>query len=255
MRLRFAKKSLKLFLLAAFASSLSCKQNRFRPIETEFQELIGKSRSKVTSLNTPIAESVPYFVSNDFHPVWTTGEPPVGAQKIGAFRFTDHQSQPFTNENFASRTTVAMFFFASCADYCPRIIQNIRTIEEAFKGDETVQFVAHTVTPEMDSPERLKEYAKVQGLGPQWHLLTGNRTEIYDLARTSYLADTKVAGADTDKEFIHSDSTYLIDGSGYIRGIYRGNSLTSLNDMVKDIRVLQRLNLTRKPGQQEDKPL
>ena len=71
-------------------------------------------------------------------------------------------------------------FFSSCTGVCPVLNQKLTAIKEAFSeqmGKELI-ILSITVDPEVDTPARLKEYAKGLRAGPGWYFLTGSRENL-----------------------------------------------------------------------------
>ena len=55
--------------------------------------------------------------------------------------------------------------------------------------DPEVLLLSHSVTPEIDSVAQFKRYAKKKLVNAsKWNLVTGDKKQIYELARKSYLA-------------------------------------------------------------------
>ena len=98
--------------------------------------------------------------------------------------------------------------------------------------------LSHSVDPERDTPERMKEYAFMMDADTsQWKFLTGDKEELYDQARHGYFltampSDTAAGG------FFHSDIFALIDSENRIRGFYDGTSTSEVDEMILDIHKL-----------------
>jgi protein SCO1/2 len=75
----------------------------------------------------------------------------------------------------------------------------------------------------------------------KWHLLTGNKGELYKLARQSYFvlkpAEAQNLG-DGESDFIHTNNFVLIDRERRIRGYYDGTDSLEVGQLIKDIGVL-----------------
>ena len=66
----------------------------------------------------------------------------------------------------------------------------------------------------------LKEYAKEKGvIDEKWNLVTGDKKQIYELARKSYLA-TKSQGDGGKYDMIHTENFVLVDKNRQIRSGY-----------------------------------
>ena len=73
-------------------------------------------------------------------------------------------------------------------------------------------------------------------LDEKWNLLTGEKKDIYDLARKSYL----VAKDDEFSEYdlIHTENFVLIDSKKRIRGYYDGTDEKAIKTLLEDIKLL-----------------
>ncbi|GAL68336.1 SCO1/SenC family lipoprotein [Jejuia pallidilutea] len=93
-------------------------------------------------------------------------------------------------------------------------------IQKEIMDDEEVMLLSHSVTPEIDSVAQLKRYATKKGvIDKKWNLVTGDKKEIYKLARKSYLA-VKDNGDGGPFDMIHTENFMLIDKKRQIRGFY-----------------------------------
>ena len=113
-------------------------------------------------------------------------------------------------------------------------------VQKAFKNDENIVLLSYSVMPATDSIAQLKRYAERWKINPrQWHLLTGNKEQIYRLARQAYFAE-KEMGLQKDKnEFLHTENAFLIDKNGHIRGVYNATLPLDVENLIHDIRVLK----------------
>ncbi len=138
-------------------------------------------------------------------------------KKIPAFEFVNQEGDTISNRDFEGKVFIAEFFFTTCPTICPIMNQNLVMVQKEFQGEDAFGIASFTIDPEHDSPEVLKKYAEANGIEhPNWHLLTGERAEIYDLANTGF---NIYAGVNPEAEggFEHSGHFALIDKEGYIR--------------------------------------
>jgi protein SCO1 len=113
-------------------------------------------------------------------------------------------------------------------------------IQHAFLADKDVLLLSHSVTPEYDSVSILRDYAEMKGVVEgKWHLLTGNRDEIYNLGRNQYFVEEDLGLEKDPDDFIHTENFVLVDQNRYIRGIYNGLNKTSVNQLIADINTLK----------------
>lgn len=189
-----------------------------------------------------VVSEVPYYRTAEFTAEWldTAAAAAPTLHRIAPFAFTDQQREAVTPESLRGKIYVASFFFSSCPSICPRMTRTLKRIQEAFRGDPGVALVSHTVDPDNDTPERLAEYARMNGIeSDQWHLVTGDQSAIYELARTSYFAEKQLGLNKSTDEFLHTENMLLIDGEGHIRGIYNATLPAEASRVIEDIRVLK----------------
>ena len=112
-------------------------------------------------------------------------------------------------------------------------------IQKQLKNDREVLLLSHSVTPDIDSVAQLKKYALEKGVNDaKWNLVTGEKKQIYELARKSYLAAKDVPFSEYD--LIHTENFVLVDKKRRIRGFYDGTNPEDISKLLEDIEVLKR---------------
>ncbi len=161
--------------------------------------------------------------------------------KISDFELTNQNGQKITQEFYHNKIYVADFFFTTCQDICPIMTKNMYRLQEKLKNDNDILFLSHTVIPDVDTVEQLKKYAIENNVDDsKWNLVTGEKKQIYDLARKSYLA---VEDAEYGKfDMIHTENFMLIDKQRQIRGFYDGTNDEEIEQLISDIKILKKLN-------------
>jgi protein SCO1/2 len=115
----------------------------------------------------------------------------------------------------------------------------MKRVQESLLSDSSVVLVSMTVNPEKDTVEALAAYAKEYGtVKGKWHLLTGKKTIIYDLARNDFFLAAMPGNGGPD-DFIHSERLVLTDPDRRIRGYYDGTDFEDVNRLLDEIKVLQ----------------
>lgn len=161
---------------------------------------------------------------------------------IGEFSFINQFGEPITNKTVENKIYVADFFFASCQSICPEMSKNLKDVQKAFENDDSLLILCHSVNPLHDTVEVLSAYGKTYGAKKnKWHFLTGNKKQIYDLAKTSYLVNALEADG-SPEGFLHSELLLLIDKKGRIRGMYDGTDKVQVQKLIKDIKELKTEN-------------
>lgn len=187
-------------------------------------------------------EILPYYNTADFTPNWYTEKQldTLKLHKIADFSLIDQDGKKVSSETVKGKIYVANFFFTICPSICPTMTQNLLAVHNTFKNDADILMVSHSVMPATDTVAQLKKYASRWKIDSQrWHLLTGEKDKIYALARQSYFAEKEIGLQKEKNEFLHTENAFLIDKNGYIRGVYNATLPLDVENLVKDIKVLQ----------------
>ncbi len=158
---------------------------------------------------------------------------------IADFKLVNQNGDTITQNTYANKIYVADFFFTTCPSICPVMTANLAEVQDEFKDDNEVLLLSHSVTPEIDSVAQLKKYAVEKGVIDQkWNLVTGDKKQIYELARKSYMAvmDDGDGGA---YDMIHTENFMLIDKERRIRGYYDGTNKEEVEKLIRDIEILK----------------
>tara|TARA_B110000090_G_scaffold142497_1_gene156620 strand:- start:851 stop:1234 length:384 start_codon:yes stop_codon:yes gene_type:complete len=116
---------------------------------------------------------------------------------------------------------------------------NMGAIQNKIKDQDQIKLLSFSVTPKIDSVPQLKKYAIEKGvMDANWNLLTGDKKEIYTLARKSYFV-VKEDGDGGPFDMIHTENFVLVDPERRIRGYYDGTSEEEMETLWADIKVLQ----------------
>ncbi|HPF97979.1 MAG: SCO family protein [Mangrovimonas sp.] len=161
---------------------------------------------------------------------------------IANFKLINQNGDTITQDNYKDKIYVADFFFTTCATICPIMTANMVDVQEAIKNDDDVMLLSHSVTPEIDTVAQLKRYALKKGvIDSKWNLVTGDKKQIYELARKSYLA-VKTTGDGGPFDMVHTENFMLIDKKRQIRGFYDGTKKEDIDRLLKDIERLKKEN-------------
>ncbi len=114
-------------------------------------------------------------------------------------------------------------------------------LQDHYKNDEDIMLVSHTVMPWIDDVNQLNSYGLDHDIDKdKWHLLTGNKNELYDLARFGYFADGNFLKTQSEDDFIHTENFVLVDKLGYIRGVYNGTIPLDIKRLIRHITRLKK---------------
>ena len=158
--------------------------------------------------------------------------------RVGGFNLTDQDGNTVTPNNFKDKIYVTDFFFVTCPTICPKMTDQMLRVYEEFKDNDAILLLSHTVMPEEDSVPVLKEYAdKIEVNSNKWKFVTGDKKQIYDLARKTYFAAV-TEGDGGVEDFIHTENFVLVDKEKRLRGFYDGTSKKDVDRLINDIYTL-----------------
>ena len=186
-------------------------------------------------------KSLPIYQPADFNPELVA--PEISHVKkyhtVADFRLINQNGDTITQKNYEGKIYIADFFFTTCPTICPVMTDNMVYLQEKLSEDPEVLLLSHSVTPELDSVPRLKEYAiKKRVIDAKWNLVTGDKPQIYNLARKSYMA-VKTDGDGGPFDMIHTENFVLVDKARRIRGTYDGTKREEMTRLIEDIRILK----------------
>ncbi|MEN2402614.1 SCO family protein [Flavobacterium sp. MC2016-06] len=157
---------------------------------------------------------------------------------IADFSFVNQNGDTITQKNYEGKIYVADFFFTTCGSICPKMSTNLSEVQKAVLNNPKVMLLSHTVFPEVDSVSVLKAYAVKYGVvDSKWNLVTGDKKEIYTMARKSYLA-VKLGRPDQLYDMVHTENFVLVDQKRRVRGFYDGTNKEEIKRLIDDINFL-----------------
>jgi protein SCO1/2 len=160
---------------------------------------------------------------------------------VSPFSFVNQDGKTITDADVKGKIYVVEYFYATCKGICPKMNENLAKVYAAFKGNHNVMILSHTVDPLKDSVKALKAYSmRFDADANQWFFLTGDKKQLYDMARYSYLinAEDTANGVTITDDFIHDKHYTLVDGHGRVRGFYDGLIMSDVNKLIADINLL-----------------
>ncbi len=159
---------------------------------------------------------------------------------IADFSLINQNGRTITQKDYEGKIYIADFFFTTCPTICPIMTKNMARIQEMTKDDDNVLLLSHSVTPVIDSVAQLKKYAIEKGVDDaKWNLVTGDKKQIYGLARKSYLA-VKTDGDGGPFDMIHTENFILVDKERRIRGFYDGTKTGDIEKLMQDLEILEK---------------
>jgi protein SCO1 len=190
------------------------------------------------------AKFLPIYTPSMVNPelVDTTVQHIANKHFIADFSFTNQNGKIITQKDYEGKIYVADFFFTTCQSICPKMTNNMAWLQSQIKNNQKVMLLSHSVTPEIDSVAVLKKYALEKGvLDAKWNLVTGNKKEIYYIARKSYLA-VKTGKPEEEYDMVHTENFVLVDEKKRVRGFYDGTKKEEVQKLLEDIIFLCKTN-------------
>jgi len=174
----------------------------------------------------PRKAGLPFFEDRSFTPRWQPVE-----HRVADFSLTTQAGKVVGAHDLDGYIYVASFVYTKCAAVCPLLVRQLARVQAAMRTRPDVRIVSFSVTPETDTPAVLASFGRDRGIdAARWWLLTGDRNQIYSLARQSYFADDDRTG-----DFLHTEKVLLVDRAGHLRGVYNGTQPFQVDQLVKDI--------------------
>lgn len=151
------------------------------------------------------------------------------------FSFTAHTGAPFTRAFLQGKVWIFDFIFTNCTLVCPRMTAEMRKLQQRTKAIPQVRLLSLSIDPDRDTPAVLAAYAAKNGADPaRWLFLSGDKPTIRRMQESTQ------RHLDPDEITAHSKQLYLIDGSGFVRGVYSVVQPTALDDLMQDLHKLIR---------------
>ncbi len=199
-------------------------------------------KENIKVVETSRTEHLPYYNEESFTPNWLTpgSQEEKDFHKIPDFKLINQLGDTVTQKTFENKIYVTDFFFTICPGICPQLAESMIKLQEQFKNDEDILLLSHSVMPSTDSVPVLKEYAETHGaIANKWHLVTGDKKEIYSLGRDEYFVENDLGVPKSIEDFLHTENFLLIDKNKHIRGIYNGLNRASMAQLITDIKTLE----------------
>lgn len=158
--------------------------------------------------------------------------------RIPDFELTSQDGKQITQKDFEGKIIIADFFFTSCETICPRMTSQLKRVAKRIEGMPDVFIVSHTVDPETDTQEVLKQYAETNGINTaKWWFLTGDETFIHEHGGQGYLLNV-MKDSTAQGGFLHSEMFVLVDKDRRIRGIYNGTETADVDRLMNELIIL-----------------
>lgn len=228
MKLLLEIKKYRTVLLVLIVITISCK------------EQIKKEDIKV--VETSRVDYLPFYKDESFTPHWLTpgSEEERSFHKIPNFKLLNQLGDTISQHTFENKIYITDFFFTTCPGICPKMTGNMAKVQEEFKDDDDILLLSHSVMPSTDKVPVLRAYANNNDvIDNKWHLVTGDKNDIYSLGRDHYFVESDLGEVKSIDDFLHTENFLLIDKNKHIRGIYNGLNRASIAQLITDVKTLK----------------
>jgi protein SCO1/2 len=173
------------------------------------------------------------------------GIQPDHPRQLVDFSLTDRTGRTVTRADLAGKILVVDFLYTSCSLTCPVVNRRMSEIQQLTADQPDVRFLSITVDPRTDTPDHLMKYGASFGADTnRWYFLTGEKTNLYHLIATSFLAQ------DLDDPFVympgnfsHTDRIAVVDAHGQVQLYFDGLRRETTAQIVKEIAHLRKNDL------------
>ena len=138
-------------------------------------------------------------------------------------KWTNQDGKDIELKELRGKVLVMVMIYTSCKTACPRLVADMRHIEERIPKEykDKVQLVLVSIDPTVDTPERLKEFSiENQMTGNQWTFLRSNEENTREFAAVLAVNYKKISPIDFSYSNIISifnaegEMTYQQEGLG-----------------------------------------
>jgi protein SCO1/2 len=183
-------------------------------------------------LGTHKFNALPYFTVNGM-----VDSLVADAHRVGEFQLINHKNQPYGSVELEGSLWIAAFF-ATNADHAATTTKQLLWPNFRYRNIEGINIVCFTLDPEYDQPEILNDYVEANtrynGVKDKWQFLTGEKAEIDKIIREEFMIERDSLDPN------NVATLWLVDGDGYLRGVYHAASENALRDATEDIALLRK---------------
>lgn len=181
-------------------------------------------------------EELPIYGHRDYVKKEVNGKTVVDTvfHTIPSFTFINQDSTVITEALFKDKLYISDFFFTSCPTICPKVKAQMLRIYEKYENNPNVVLISHSIDTKYDTPAVLKKFAdKLDIDSKRWHLVTGERDDIYGIAKQYFIAAAE--DANSPGGYTHSGGLVMVDKRKHVRGVYDGTEPDEVTQLLVDM--------------------
>ena len=136
-------------------------------------------------------------------------------RELGPYVFRDSRGETRRLSDFRGKPLVVNLVFTACVESCPIVVQTLRhavDVAQDALGRDSFSVVTIGFDSETDTPERMHDYARGQGIAlANWHFLSGGKADMVRL-----LEELGFLYFPSPRGFDHLAQTSVLDADGRI---------------------------------------
>ena len=152
-------------------------------------------------------------------------------------KWTNQNNEEIQLKALKGDVLVMVMIYTSCQTACPRLVADMRGIEEQIPADkkEKVTLVFVSIDPETDTPQRLKEFAKENQMDSEkWVFLRGSAADTREFSAVLAVNYKKISPMD----FSHSNIISVFDQEGELAYQQEGLGVNNKETVSKIIELV-----------------
>jgi protein SCO1/2 len=187
--------------------------------DSAFKQRIEASRALKLNVVPKVKEGIPFFEKVSLIPTWEVSEKSKLA-KIEGVKLKNQNGVTIDDQFFTKSPTLVVFFFSSCSAFCPTMIGNFKKLADKLKDFKDIQYLAVSVDPARDTIEKMAKYKKkfVSSDDKNWHFAVASEPQLKHLADNIF--SIEIYKDENSDRIIHSERVFLVDSTGYLRGVF-----------------------------------
>ncbi len=153
-------------------------------------------------------------------------------------KWTNQNNEEIQLKTLQGNVLVMVMIYTSCKTACPRLVADMRGIEEQIPADkkDEVTLVFVSIDPETDTPQRLKEFARENQMDSEkWVFLRGSEADTREFSAVLAINYKRISPMD----FSHSNIISVFDRKGELAyqqeglGINNAETVSKIMELVK----------------------
>ena len=148
-------------------------------------------------------------------------------------KWTNQDGKDIEMKDMKGKVLAMVMIYTSCKSACPRLVADMRTIEERLPENikDNVKLVLVSIDPAVDTPERLKSFSIENKMdGDQWEFLRSTEENTREFAAVLAVNYKKISPID----FSHSNIISIFNANGELAYQQEGLGVSS-DEIIKKI--------------------